>query len=100
MKTRKWLWLVAVISIAAMLVSACAPAAPAPAGSGDQADRAVNQAGRLGAGLLADTKAGEDLPQQVVAGELSGDFGQSLLGLAQVLGQEFAGGPKLKVFLP
>lgn len=41
--------------------------------------------------LLADAETREDATQQVVGGECAGDFAQVLLGLAQILGQQFAG---------
>lgn len=49
---------------------------------------------QLGVGrapLLADAETREDATQQVVGGECAGDFAQVLLGLAQILGQQFAG---------
>src|SRR5690348_6929887 len=44
--------------------------------------------------LFADAEAGEDLPQEVVAGELAGDLAQGELRQAQVFGQQLSG-PRL-----
>ena len=41
--------------------------------------------------ITADAETREDATQQVVGGECAGDFAQVLLGLAQILGQQFAG---------
>ena len=38
---------------------------------------------------LANTEAGEDAPQQIVAAEGTGDLAQSLLRHTQILGQQF-----------
>ena len=41
--------------------------------------------------LFSDTEAGKYFSQQVVAGELAGDFVQRLLRFAQFFGHQFAG---------
>lgn len=41
--------------------------------------------------LFPDTKTGKYFSQQVVAGELAGDFVQRLLRFAQFFGHQFAG---------
>src|SRR5215470_15569336 len=49
--------------------------------------------------LLTDAEAGEDLPQEVVGGELAGYFTQRLLGAAQFFSDELAGAVVLQLTL-
>ena len=41
--------------------------------------------------LLPDAEAAEDLAEQILAGEFSGDLAQGVLGEAQILGEQFEG---------
>ncbi|TDU22185.1 hypothetical protein C8E00_104366 [Chromohalobacter marismortui] len=62
----------------------------ADGGGADEAPASVVPAG-LYKVSFPDAEAAEDLTEEIVGGEFTGDFGERMLRFTQVLGEEFAG---------